>query len=86
MDSFGTRRYSVDVNQRLAPRAGLRFNALNSETEQDRQRSGFDFRGFAGALSWEPFQNGKTRVDLNYEQGATRNHIAALRISDLSLA
>jgi outer membrane receptor for ferric coprogen and ferric-rhodotorulic acid len=86
MDSFGTQRYSVDVNQKLAPRLGLRFNALNSETEQDRQRGGLEFRGFAGALSWEPFQNGKTRVDLNYERGTTRNHIAALRISDLSLA
>ena len=86
MDSFGTQRYSVDINQRLAPRLGLRFNALNSETEQDRQRGGFDFRGFAGALSWELFKDGKTRVDLNYEQGTTRNHIAALRISDLSVA
>ena len=85
MDSFGTQRYSVDLNQKLAPRLGLRVNALNSETEQDRQRGGFDFRGFAGALSWEPFQNGKTRVDLNYERGTTRNHIAALRPTDVSV-
>jgi outer membrane receptor for ferric coprogen and ferric-rhodotorulic acid len=86
MDSFGTQRYSVDVNRKLAPRLGLRFNAINSETEQNRQRGGVDFRGFAGALSWEPFRNGKSRVDLNFERGTSRNHMAALGLTDLSVA
>ncbi|MEY4088865.1 MAG: hypothetical protein RJB55_1136, partial [Verrucomicrobiota bacterium] len=30
-DSFGTQRYSLDLNQPLHPRFGFRFNALNSE-------------------------------------------------------
>jgi len=35
-DNFGTQRYSVDINQPLLPRLGVRFNALNSEVEQFR--------------------------------------------------
>mgnify|MGYP003332091132 CR=1 FL=1 len=46
-DSFGTQRYSVDVNQPLGARVGFRFNALNSEVEQFRQRGSKDYRGFA---------------------------------------
>ena len=81
-DSYGTQRYSVDLNQRLLPQLGIRFNALNSEVEQFRQRASRDFRGFAGALRWEPFRNRRTRLDLNYEGGPTRNNQSTLHLND----
>ncbi len=81
-DNFGTQRYSLDLNQPLLPRLGVRFNALNSEVEQFRQRGSRDFRGFAGALRWEPLQNRRTRLDLNYEGGHTRNNQSTLHLND----
>ncbi|MCX6952090.1 MAG: hypothetical protein NTV51_07975 [Verrucomicrobia bacterium] len=81
-DSFGTQRYSLDVNQPLAARLGVRFNALNSEVEQFRQRGSRDFRGFAGALRWEPFKDRRTRLDVNYEGGHTRNNQSTLHLND----
>ncbi len=86
MDSYGTQRYSVDVNQPLAPRLGLRFNALNSEVEQFRQRASRDYRGFAAALRWEPFSHRRTRLDLNYEGGSTRNNQSSLHLNDATAA
>ncbi len=82
MDSFGTQRYSVDLNQPLLPRLGLRFNALNSEVEQFRQRTEKNFRGFAGALRWEPFKHRRTRLDVNYEGGHQRNNQGVLHLND----
>ncbi len=82
MDSYGTQRYSVDLNQPLLPRLALRFNALNSEVEQYRQRANRDFRGYAGALRWEPFQDRRTRLDVNYEGGKTRNNQSTLHLND----
>ncbi|MEO6244118.1 MAG: TonB-dependent receptor plug domain-containing protein, partial [Opitutaceae bacterium] len=82
MDSFGTQRYSVDVNQPLAPRLGLRFNALNSEVEQFRQRTNKDYRGYAGALRWDPFKDRRTRLDVNYEGGHQRNNQGVLHLND----
>lgn len=82
MDSFGTQRYSVDVNQPLLPRLGLRFNVLNSEVEQFRQRGSRDFRGYASALRWEPFTDRRTRLDVNYEGGKTRNNQSTLHLND----
>jgi len=81
-DNFGTQRYSLDVNQPLGARFGLRFNALNSEVEQFRQRGSRDFRGYAGALRWEPFQDRRTRLDVNYEGGKTRNNQSTLHLND----
>ncbi len=68
-DTFGTRRYGIDLNQPLLPRLSVRFNALNSDVEQFRQRADRAYRGFAVATRWEPFQNRRTRIDLNYERG-----------------
>ena len=82
MDSYGTQRYSVDLNQPLLPRLALRFNALNSEVEQSRQRANRDFRGYAGAIRWEPFQDRRTRLDVNYEGGKTRNNQSTLHLND----
>src|SRR4051812_29313602 len=81
-DSYGTQRYSIDVNQPLASRLGLRFNAINSEVEQFRQRGSRDWRGLAGALRWDPFKNGRTRLDVNYEGGHTRNNQSTLHLND----
>jgi len=82
MDSFGTQRYSVDINQPLAPLLALRFNALNSEVEQFRQRGSKDYRGFAGALRWDPFKDRRTRLDLNYEGGHQRSNQGVLHLND----
>ncbi|MBL9199218.1 MAG: hypothetical protein JNL39_01875 [Opitutaceae bacterium] len=82
MDSFGTQRYSIDVNQPLAPRLGVRLNALNSEVEQFRQRGSKDYRGFAAALRWEPFSHRRTRLDLNYEGGHSRSNQSTLHLND----
>ncbi|MBL9185950.1 MAG: hypothetical protein JNK23_00585 [Opitutaceae bacterium] len=81
-DSFGTQRYSVDLNRQLLPRLGVRFNALNSEVEQFRQRTSKDYRGFAGALRWEPFKDRRTRLDVNYEGGHQRNNQGVLHLND----
>ncbi len=81
-DNFGTQRYSVDINQPLAPRLGLRINALNSEVEQFRQRASRDFRGYALAARWEPFADRRTRIDVNYEGGHTRNNQSVLHLND----
>src|SRR4051812_13693300 len=81
-DSFGTRRYSIDVNQPIAPRLAMRFNALNSDVEQSRQRADRVFRGYAGALRWDPFKDGRTRLDVNYEGGHTRNNQSTLHLND----
>ncbi|WP_414662191.1 TonB-dependent siderophore receptor [Horticoccus sp. 23ND18S-11] len=81
-DNFGTQRYSVDINQPVLPRLGVRFNALNSEVEQFRQRGSRDFRGYAGALRWEPFKDRRTRLDANYEGGHTRNNQSTLHLND----
>ncbi|MEY2879017.1 MAG: hypothetical protein RLZZ15_1397 [Verrucomicrobiota bacterium] len=82
MDSFGTQRYSVDLNQPLAPRVGLRFNALNSEVEQFRQRGSKDYRGYAGALRWDIFKDRRTRLDVNYEGGHQRSNQSTLHLND----
>ena len=81
-DNFGTQRYSVDVNQPLAPRLGLRFNALNSEVEQFRQRGSRDYRGYAFAARWEPFANRRTQLDLNFETARTRSNQSTLHLND----
>jgi outer membrane receptor for ferric coprogen and ferric-rhodotorulic acid len=81
-DTFGTQRYSVDLSQPLLPRLGLRFNALNSEVEQFRQRASRDFRGYALALRWEPFAHRRTRLDANVETGHTRNNQSTLHLND----
>jgi outer membrane receptor for ferric coprogen and ferric-rhodotorulic acid len=81
-DNFGTQRYSADINQPLHPRLAVRFNAVNSEVEQFRQRASRDWRGYAGALRWVPFKDGRTRLDLNYETAHTRINIATLQLSD----
>ncbi|MSU24914.1 MAG: hypothetical protein EXS32_13960 [Opitutus sp.] len=82
MDSYGTQRYSVDFNQPLLPRLGLRFNALNSEVEQFRQRGSKDYRGFAGALRWDIFKGKHTRLDVNFEGGHSRINQSTLHLND----
>ncbi len=81
-DNYGSQRYSVDINQPLLPRLSLRLNALNSEVEQFRQRASRDFRGYALAARWEPFADRRTRLDVNFETGHTRNNQSTLRLND----
>ena len=81
-DNFGTQRYSFDVNQSVAPRLGFRLNALDSEVEQSRQRNGRDFRGFAGALRWDPFAHGRSRFEFAIESGRTTYQLGHLQLND----
>jgi outer membrane receptor for ferric coprogen and ferric-rhodotorulic acid len=81
-DNFGTQRYSVDINQPLHPRLGLRFNALASEVEQFRQRNNRNHHGYAGALRWEPFSHRRTRLDANLEVGRTTYQLGHLHLND----
>ena len=81
-DNFGTRRYSVDLNQPLGSRFAVRFNALNSDVEQFRQRGNRSFRGFALAGRWDITADRRTRLDLTFETGHTRNNQSTLRLND----
>jgi outer membrane receptor for ferric coprogen and ferric-rhodotorulic acid len=85
-DNFGTRRYSVDFNQPLGARAGLRFNALNSDVEQFRQRANRSYRGFAVAGRWDLTADRRTRLDVTLETGHTRNNQSTLRLNDATRA
>jgi len=86
-DNYGTQRYSLDVNQPIIPgRLGLRFNAINSEVEQWKQRHGRDLEGYAGALRWEPFKNHRTQIDALFETGNTTNHLGHIFLTDNRIA
>ncbi|MDO8542335.1 MAG: TonB-dependent receptor plug domain-containing protein [Opitutaceae bacterium] len=87
LDSFGTKRFSLDVNEAVVPgRLGVRFNAINSETRVSRQRAGRDLEGYAGSLRWEPFKNRRTQIDAMVERGNTTNHVAPLQYTDARVA
>jgi outer membrane receptor for ferric coprogen and ferric-rhodotorulic acid len=81
-DNFGTQRHSVDINLPLQPRLGVRFNALDSEVEQSRQRNNRNYHGYAGALRWDPFKHGRTRVDAAVELGRTTYQLGHLQLND----
>lgn len=78
-DNFGTQRYSIDVNQPLlTSRLGVRFNAINSEIQNWRQRNGRDLEAYAGALRFEPFKHRRTQLDAMYETGNSTYHLGSL--------
>ena len=78
-DHFGTQRYSIDLNQPIVPsRLAVRFNAINSEIQQWRQRNGRDLEAYAGALRFEPFKHRRTQIDAMYETGHSTYHLGSL--------
>jgi len=81
-DNFGTQRYTLDANQPLHPRLGLRFNAVTSEVEQFRQRNNRNHHGYAGAVRWEPFTHRRTRLDATFESGRTTYQLGHLHLND----
>ncbi|PAW80529.1 MAG: hypothetical protein B9S27_05960 [Opitutia bacterium Tous-C8FEB] len=81
-DNFGTQRYTLDANQPLHPRLGLRFNAVTSEVEQFRQRNNRNHHGYAGAVRWEPFAHRRTRLDATFESGRTTYQLGHLHLND----
>lgn len=85
-DNFGTRRYSVDLNQPLGSRVALRFNALNSDVEQFRQRANRSYRGYALAGRWDLTADRRTRLDITFETGHTRNNQSTLHLNDATRA
>ncbi len=69
-DTFGTRRYSIDLNQPLLDqRVAVRFNAIDADNDSARQRAGTALRGYAGAVRVEPFKDRRTVIDATYEHG-----------------
>ncbi len=86
-DNFGTQRYSVDLNQPLAPgKLGARFNAIKSEVEMFKQRMGRDLEAYAGAVRWEPFKHRRTQIDIVAETGNTTYHLGHLGPTDSRIA
>ncbi|MEY2879495.1 MAG: hypothetical protein RLZZ15_1875 [Verrucomicrobiota bacterium] len=82
-DSFGTRRFSTDLNLPVVPqRFALRVNAIHSEVEQWHQRQGRDLEGYAGALRFAPFKHRRTEIDAAYETGNTTYHLSHLGPTD----
>lgn len=81
-DNFGSQRYAVDINYAVLPRLGVRFNALDSEVEQYRQRNGRTHHGYAGAVRWEPFDHRRTRIDATLEIGRTTYELGHLHLND----
>jgi outer membrane receptor protein involved in Fe transport len=87
IDSFGTKRFSADLNEALIPgHLGVRFNAINSEVKGWRQRFGRDLEGYAGAVRWEPFKNRRTQIDALYETGNSTAHLGHLQFTDARIA
>jgi outer membrane receptor for ferric coprogen and ferric-rhodotorulic acid len=86
-DSFGTQRYSIDVNQPLVPnRAAVRVNAIRSEVEHGKQRQGRDLEGYAVSLRLEPFKHRRTQIDIAAELGKTTAHLGHLGPTDSRIA
>jgi outer membrane receptor for ferric coprogen and ferric-rhodotorulic acid len=84
-DTYGTQRYSLDVNQPLIPgRLGLRLNAIDSEVEQFRQRAGRELQAYAAAVRWEPFKDRRTQIDVLAERGQSTNQVGVLGLIDQS--
>jgi outer membrane receptor for ferric coprogen and ferric-rhodotorulic acid len=85
-DDFGGERVTLDVNQPLAPRLGVRLNAVASELEQSRQRNNRNLHGWGGAVRWDPFAHGRTRVEAAFERGHTVYQLGHLRLLDAAAA
>lgn len=86
-DDWGSRRFSLDVNQPLGKSGvAVRFNVIDAENESWRQRSGAEFRGYAGAVRWEPFKDHRTVVNLTYEYGDQLQGFSHVRLDDQTLA
>lgn len=81
-DNFGTRRFTLDVNQPLPERLSVRVNAVNSDVEKSRQRADTMQRAYAGAVRWRPFKDGRTQIDVSFERGSYRLNLAALQLED----
>jgi outer membrane receptor protein involved in Fe transport len=83
IDSFGSKRLSVDINEAVpARRLGFRFNAINSRTDVSRQRAGRDLEAYAGALRWEPLKSRRMQIDAMVEVGNATNRVAPLQYTD----
>src|SRR5205814_7184420 len=86
--SFGTRRYSVDINKELVPqRLALRLNAIErNDAFSSRQRTNTEGDGIAGALRWDVTKDGRTRVDVTYEYGRQDAYYGHLTLNDQTAA
>ena len=81
-DSFGSRRYTADINIPLTTGLALRLNAVNNGSEQWRERADTTTRAYAGTLRWKPFKDGRSQFDISYEGGNYRRNLASLRLND----
>jgi outer membrane receptor protein involved in Fe transport len=86
-DTFGTQRYSIDLNQPLKEQGlALRVNAIHGENENPQQRQGMELRGYAGAFRWEPFKRHRTTIDVTYEHGDLHQGFSHVDLNDQTAA
>ena len=87
-DTFGTRRYSIDLNKELVPkRLAFRLNAIErNDAFSARQRTNTEGDGLAGALRWDLTKDGRTRVDVTYEYGRQDAYYGHLTLNDQTAA
>jgi outer membrane receptor protein involved in Fe transport len=86
-DTFGTQRYSIDLNQAIRPKQlAVRLNAIGYEDERSRQRTENRGEGLAGALKWDIFKNGRTTLDVTYERGDQDMLLGHLTLNDQTAA
>jgi outer membrane receptor for ferric coprogen and ferric-rhodotorulic acid len=87
-DTFGTRRYSLDLNKQIVPkRLGFRLNAIErNDAGSARQRTNTEGDGIAGALRWDVTKDGRTRIDVTYEYGRQDAYYGHLTLNDQTAA
>ena len=87
-DTFGTRRYSLDLNRELLPRRlAFRLNGIErNDAFSARQRTNTKGDGLAGALRWDLAKDGRTVVDVTYEHGRQDAYYGHLTLNDQTAA
>ena len=87
-DTFGTRRYSLDLDHELVPkRLAFRLNAIErNDAFSARQRTNTEGEGLAGALRWDLTRDGRTRIDVTYEYGRQDANYGHLTLNDQTAA
>jgi outer membrane receptor protein involved in Fe transport len=87
-DTFGTRRYSIDLNKEIIPkRLGFRLNAIDrNDAHSRRQRANTVGEGLAGALRFDLTKTGRTTLDVTYEYGQQDMYYGHLTLNDQTAA
>lgn len=87
VDSFDSRRATVDLNQSLWDRrVALRVNAVDSRLNASKERKYREIEAIAAAVRIDPFKDHRTRIDVTFEEGNTSNHLSHLPLLDHTAA